>query len=511
MAQKKKHSRSAEPQAVKDEVIYHIFQRSFYDSNGDQHGDLEGIRQKLDYLQELGVTAILLTPLYDSPFYHNYFADDFKKIDPRYGTLQDYFHLVRDLHQRGMKIYLDMETQYVTENHIWWTQGIDNLRSKYKDFILYDDSAHTKPSSIIYGLEGLKGYDGTYRKITTVNLNSPAVLEYNYQLFRYWMDPNNDGNFNDGVDGFRLDHMMDNLDDKPALPHLFETFWNPLLSRLRKVNPAISIVAEQANWASFGEDYLTFGGVDRVFGFQLCTAIRSFDKTKLATASEATFHLVKDGKQQVIFIENHDMPRFSSGVGGDLAKLKIGAALNLLTGGIPSIYYGQELGMSGTTAQFGATDANDIPHREAFEWYASNSGKGMATWYKQNGQWKDEFNNNKPFDGISLEEERSNPASLWNFYRKLIRLRKQYPVLINGTYKTLENDNKHVFSFERAEGTAKMIVVINLSEQDQDVAINIEAKDNKLKPILGLAKPAILQNAIKTRLSPAAIEVWQIR
>ena len=93
----------------------------------------------------------------------------------------------------------------------------------------------------------------------------------------------------------------------------------------------------------------------------------------------------------------------------------------------------------------------------------------------------------------------------------MIRLRKQYPVLINGTYKTLENDNDHVFSFERFEGTAKMIIVINLSEHDQEVAINIEAKDNKLKPILGFARPAIVQNAIKTTLSPTAIEVWQIR
>ena len=133
MAQRKKKAEPAEPAPVKDEIIYHIFQRSFYDSNGDKHGDLEGIRLKLDYLQDLGVTAILLTPLYDSPFYHNYFANDFKKIDPWYGTMQSYLNLVKDLHSRGMKIYLDMETQYVTEDHIWWTDGVDNPKSKYAD------------------------------------------------------------------------------------------------------------------------------------------------------------------------------------------------------------------------------------------------------------------------------------------------------------------------------------------------------------------------------------------
>src|SRR6201986_3489749 len=90
------------PPANKEEIIYHIFERSFYDSNGDMHGDLNGIRLKLDYLQQLGVTAILFTPLYESVFYHNYFASDFKKIDPQYGTMEDYLLLIKDLHKRGM-------------------------------------------------------------------------------------------------------------------------------------------------------------------------------------------------------------------------------------------------------------------------------------------------------------------------------------------------------------------------------------------------------------------------
>ena len=102
------------------EIIYHLFQRSFYDSNGDLQGDLNGIISKLDYLQDLGVTSILLLPLYKSVYYHNYFADDFEKIDAEYGSMEDFLHLVKAVHQRGMKIYLDMETQYVTEDHIWW-------------------------------------------------------------------------------------------------------------------------------------------------------------------------------------------------------------------------------------------------------------------------------------------------------------------------------------------------------------------------------------------------------
>jgi len=462
------------PVVNRQEIIYHIFQRSFYDSNGDMQGDLNGVRQKLDYLQQLGVTAILLTPLYQSVFYHNYFASDFKKIDPAYGSMQDYLKLIKELHRRGMKFYMDMETQYVTDGHIWWKDGIGNLHSRYSDYILYDDEAHTQPSSIVYNLRGFMGYDSVYTRITTVNLNSPKVLDYNYRLFKFWMDPNNDGKFDDGVDGFRLDHMMNNLDQKPQLANLFNTFWNPLLSKLRRVNPKVKIVAEQANWGSLGLDYLKNGGVDRVFAFRLAFAIRSFKKNQLVAAADSTFLATPKDKQQVVFIENHDTPRFSYGVKGDADKLKIGAALNLLLGGVPSIYYGQELGMSGTNASLGATDANDIPNRAAFEWYKSDQGKGMAYWYKVKGPWKDKFNNDVPNDGISLEEERSDPNSLWNFYRKMIGIRKANPIISTGAYETIKNDNDQVFTFMRYSESKKIMVAVNLS--DKPVQANLTLK-----------------------------------
>jgi glycosidase len=121
----------------KGEIIYHVCQRSFYDSNGDLNGDLNGLRQKLDYLQDLGITSILLLPLYEADCYHNYFANDFEKIDPEFGTMEDYIELVKDIHKRGMKIYVDMETQYVTSKHLWWKDAVGNLNSKYSDYIFF--------------------------------------------------------------------------------------------------------------------------------------------------------------------------------------------------------------------------------------------------------------------------------------------------------------------------------------------------------------------------------------
>ncbi|HMG68159.1 MAG TPA: alpha-amylase family glycosyl hydrolase [Chitinophagaceae bacterium] len=504
---------SAKTQAPpKGEIIYHLFQRSFYDSNGDNQGDLNGIRQKLDYLQDLGITSILLLPLYESVYYHNYFAVDFGKIDPEFGTMQDFIALVKEIHRRGMKIYIDMETQYVTEDQLWWKDSYGNPGSKYSNYILYNDSAHTKPESIIFGLTELPGYDGTKRKVGTANLYDKDLQEYNFNLFKYFVDPDNNGKFDDGVDGFRLDHMMDDLDFKGRLKDLFAKFWTPLLTRLRQVNPKLSIVAEQAIWFSYGNEYFEKGNVDRVFAFQLQAAIASFDKNRIASVADTTLNMIPKNKQQVVFIENHDMQRFATGVNKDISKEKIGAALNLLIGGVPAIYYGQELGMFGRNAngKYGMTDANDIPMREAFEWYKNEDGKGMAIWYKNTGPWWDNTNL-KANDGISLEEEKNDPESLYNFYKKMIHFRQSHPELIEGSYQALSNNNDKVFTFLRKEKTA-ICIAVNLSDKVQQTAIDISSlKARSLEPLWGNEKGKVSGNSLLVSLPAYGVGIWQIQ
>lgn len=455
------------------EIIYHVVQRSFYDSDGDMHGDLKGLREKLDYLQDLGVTSILLLPLYESVYYHNYFANDFETIDPTLGSTGDFIELVKDVHSRGMKIYMDMETQYVTEDHLWYKDALGNPESPYSEYIAWDDSAQNKPSTIVYDLEGLKGYDGTYRRITTVNMNSEKVKEYNFKLFSYWMDPNGDGDFSDGVDGFRLDHMMDDLDNKGRWKNLFRDFWVPLISKLKAINPNIKFMAEQADWASFGFDYFSEAEVDWVFGFRTAFEIRNLDKNKLGVMADSLFSLTPSDKNQIIFIENHDVPRFASVVHENPGQLRAGAALNLLLGGIPSIYYGQEIGMRGAGGwyKWGMTDANEIPEREAFEWYRTDTGKGMAFWYKDSGPWWDS-SLVKPNDGISLEEQKPDSNSLFNFYKKMIALRKDYADILNGEYKTVENNSDSTFTFIRQKNNKSILVAVNFSGGAKEVKLN---------------------------------------
>ena len=488
---------------IKGEVFYHVFQRSFYDSDGNLHGDLSGLKQKLPYLQELGVTSILLMPLYEADCYHNYFANNFEKIDPSFGTMEEYISLVKEIHKRGMKIYMDMETQYVTEKHLWWKDAVGNLNSIYSDYILFEDPAHKTPATIIFDLRQLNSYDGSSIKITTVNLKNKNVLDYNKKLFSFFVDPNNDGKFDDGVDGFRLDHAMDHLDGKPTLTNLFSDFWNPLLTHVKQLNPALKNVAEQAEWKDYGLAYFKNAGVDRMFGFGLQQAILSFDKQNLIKNADSILVQCPNGKEQIIFIENHDIDRVAS-LEPNKEKQKLAAALMLLIGGIPSIYYGQEIGMLGKNGNWGNTDGNDIPRRTAFKWEKSYAAKGMATWYKNTlGGWNND--NLKVNDDVSLEEQLSDTNSLFNFYKKIIQLRQSNPALSNGNYAHLVNNNSKIFSFTRTYDDQKVIVAVNLSNEKQIAAF--ESKKINAVPLYG--KTRFNKNYLN--LNPYEVAVFEVK
>lgn len=489
-------------QPQKGEIMYHVCQRSFYDSNGDLQGDLVGLSQKLPYLQDLGITSILLFPLYESDCYHNYFANDFEKIDSEFGSMEDYIALVKEVHKRGMKLYMDMETQYVTAEHLWWKDAVGNLDSKYSDYILFDDAEHKTPASMVFDLRLLNGFDGKVIYATTVNLKSQKVLDYNIELFSYFMDPNKDGNFEDGIDGFRLDHAMDHLDGKPTLTNLFAEFWKPLIASLKKLNPEVKIVAEQADWADYGFKYFEKATVDRMFGFGLQKAIMSFDKEEIMKNAEIILNKTPKGKEQIIFIENHDIDRFAS-METNIQRQKSAAAMMLLLGGIPSIYYGQEIGMKGKVYSFGNTDGNDIGRREAFDWYQGGEGKGMSHWYKNSGAWWTNANQ-KANDGISLEEQQNDSNSLYQFYKKTIELKQSHSALAIGTYQNAPNNNPNVLSFYRVNQDQKVLVVFNLSDVKQ--AVRLEDNIHRAKSLL--AKKDKFDKELT--LLPYQFTVWKV-
>jgi glycosidase len=455
-----------------DEVFYQIFPRSFYDSNGDSVGDINGIREKLDYLQELGVTAVWTTPILKARCYHNYFVDSYDSLDPAFGTWADWTALVKEMHKRGMKIFLDMEPQYVSELHPWYKDSHLNPASKFTPYLWYTDSLNDKATT-----RGLGTYNKESVTIIGIRMNNHDVRAAITDLFRKFADPNGDVKFDDGVDGFRIDHMMDDLDHRGKNVNLYADFWGPLFAEIRQLNPDIFFLAEQSDWG-FGGEAMTKGKVDGVFAFPQWYGTTTFDKKRLLGMIDSTWMFTPAGKEQFTFIENHDIDRYASKVGNVPGKIRVGAALNIFLKGVPCLYYGQEIGMTGTKGKWGS-DGNDIPLRQAMRWNASGSGNGMALWYANSGPWWDPSANH-PNDGSSVEEQMKSDTSLWNYYKKLIALRKSSPALSHGNYVALDNDNEQVVSFARSgipsdRDAFTAVVVMNLSDQPQQVKVSLGA------------------------------------
>jgi glycosidase len=444
--------------AMRDEVIYHIFFRSFRDSNGDRIGDLKGLTAGLDDIKALGVTSLLLTPIQPSPYYHNYFATDFDGIEPAYGTMDDYFTFIRAAHALGLRVYLDEEFQYVAEGHPWLTSSRGRPGAKFGPYILYDRPKTNEEPEPFLGVPAWPGYDGRWIGISMVDLKSPAVRAYFTRLLVHWIDPHGDGSLRDGVDGFRIDHMMDDLDNKHRLTNLFADFWAPIFSAIRARNPSARIIAEQSDWGA-GDAWLTKGGIDIVFAFPLRFALEKMDKAAIVKALRESGE-TPEGKSRILFLENHDMDRFMSVVGGDQRKARIGAALTLLMRGTPSIYYGQELGMRGRIDARVKSDGAHIGLREAYRWNADLDAPGSAIWYRSNATaWGNRFNRGN--DGVSLAEEQGKADSLYTFYRTLLALRATRPELRQGEQQLLCDDASTAVCVLRSMDGREALVLAN--------------------------------------------------
>ena len=494
------------------EVFYLVFVRSFADSNGDRIGDFRGLEQRLGYLQSLGVTAILLTPIVPSTTYHNYFTSRFDAVEPAYGDIAAFQHLVAAIHRRHMKIFLDQEIQYVEWGHPWWTESAGHPDSPYANHILYKHGADSPAEQGFLESTPFVGYDGHPARIAVVNLESPDVRRYFAEVFTWWLDPRHDGSFRGGVDGFRIDHMMDDLDHMGRLTHLNERFWAPLFARARAVNPAISIIAEQADW-EYGDDLLRQGDVDIVYAFPLRKAIVTLDRDAIAAAIASTQAHTPAGKGQLIFIENHDTDRFASLVGGDARKERIGAALTTLLKGSPLIYYGQELGMKGLQLHGPASDGNDIPVREAFRWTAGVEDAGSATWYRgEESWWTHRYA--QDHDGISVAEQQGRGGSLLEFYRQLLQLRRTHPELREGEQRVIATDTPGLLLVSRTLGSRETLVAINLSGERLTGHIDATARsarhDSAAPPDLLQAGTAAIASdgGLTLTLEPFGVSLW---
>ncbi|MES1227056.1 MAG: alpha-amylase family glycosyl hydrolase [Armatimonadota bacterium] len=429
------------------EVIYQIFPRSFRDSNGDQIGDFRGIVEGLPAIQKLGATTILLNPVCSSRNYHNYFADDWFSPDPEFGTMADFRALCRAAHKRGIKVVLDMEPQYTTEKHPWYvaTQKDPNSKEAGYYFGLTPDDPFGK----------ITWWDKTTFPLLTVNLNSEGARHEIARSFLFWRKQ--------GVDGFRIDHMMDDLDNKHKNKGLLGKLWKPLEEEVTREYPGTWFIGEQADWSSGSaiKDIFSQTPTDAVFNFWLFSALLSLKKVDVEKALTGSAAVPPAGRTQANFMELHDLDRFSSKV-TDIRKQKAAAALLFAAKGTPLVYYGQELGMKGLKGNWGS-DGNDIPARLAYRWGARLDSKGTARWYAGTGPW-DSTANSADHDGISYAEEDNDPNSLLNWYRLLIKARTRSQALSHGDIRMVDHEGETTV-FTRGIGASQVWVVANLSDQ----------------------------------------------
>lgn len=504
---------SVEARDERAEIYYQVFLRSYYDSDGDGHGDFAGLSAQLDHLVALGVTTLWLNPIQSSRLYHNYFIDDFMAPDAEFGTIDDFRQLMQSAHARGLRVLIDMETQYISHDHLWFRDSFANPDSPYSHYVAYLDGDNRQPDSAIAGLSAIPGYDGAQVGITSLRLNEPEVVAAMQQIYAFWLDPDGDGDLSDGVDGFRIDHTMDDLDDKGQSVDLYHSYWLPIVSHVRAINPDVFFVAEPADWASFGGELLRQTSMDAVFDIPLMFAIRSHSADSIWSTLAVGADERPAPQQGLVLVENHDMPRLADGLAADSRWPFAAAAINLLLPAPPVIYYGQELGMRGHKVA-ATNDGADIPTRAAYPWLAAGDGPGMAHWYRHSGDWLAQVQaNHSP--AISVEQQLQQPDSLWHFYRQLTALRRSEPALWLGGMQRLPVADDRVLAFSRDhQGASRVIALINLSTQPLTVqpqwaAVDGLAADSRL---LGLLNTAPDQQELPAQLALDGHQLllWQV-
>jgi len=440
----------ASPAWFNDATLYQIFLRSFYDSDGDGIGDLEGLRQKLDYVQSLGVNTIWLNPHYPSLTYHGYDVADYKAVNPQLGTFDDFKALVAELKRRDMRLIVDFVANHTSRGHPFFQDAYSNPKSPYTNWFLFKDANNLSYQSF-YGITDLPEW----------NHSNPAVNQYLIGAAQFWLDL--------GADGLRADYAR-------GVEHWF---WDDLRKAVKASHPQAVLLGEVwdgepstlQRYFSEGFDalfdfpwYLRLSGGENAVGKGVLNG--TVDPLLLQPAYRAMLNLYPRGAQVVRFASNHDTNRIASAVQNDPARMRLAAAVSILTPGIPIVYYGEEIGMRGVK---GPGPIYDEFRREPMDWYADEQGLGMTTWFKPANR------NNRPDDGVSVEEQEADPDSLLNYYRGLVRLRNERPALRGTTFRMMDavagcGSCMGVWRWDNDEAVA---MIFNFSDQPQAFALDV--------------------------------------
>jgi len=513
----------------KEEVIYQIYPRSYKDSNGDGIGDLRGIISKLDYLNNLGVDIIWLSPIYESPNDDNgYDISDYYKIHPEFGTMADFDELLAGLHNRGMRLIMDVVFNHSSDEHKWFEASRSSKDNPYRDYYFWKFGKNGGPPNNWKSFFGGSAWqydqqtDEYYLHLFTtkqpdLNWENPKVRNDIYDVVRFWLDK--------GIDGFRMD-VIPLISKRLAFEDSPYEALNETIEKIYSNGPKVhEYINEMYEKVLKHYDIMTVGegpGISTKVGLDYVAHDRGelnmifhLDHMFLGHGPLGKFdpvaydwfdikRLFNDWDQSMgqsgwisIFMDNHDFPRMVSRFGNDkeyrLESAKLLAMMVLTLRGTPCLYQGSEIGM--TNVHF--NDIKEYRDVETHNYHKEFVERGLSSerfleLVHEHGrdnartpmQWDSTnnagFSNGTPWinanpnhNKINVESALADDNSIYYFYKHILAYRKQQKTLVYGSYKEIETTSDNLFIYRRQDEKLEMIIVLNHSNEYESIDIDI--------------------------------------
>jgi oligo-1,6-glucosidase len=554
----------------KEAVVYQIYPRSFYDSNGDGIGDIRGIIAKLDYLKELGVDVVWLSPVYKSPNDDNgYDISDYREIMDEFGTMEDWEEMLEEMHKRGIKLVMDLVVNHTSDEHPWFIESRKSKDNPYRDYYIWRPGKDGKePNNWESNFSGSAWeYDettGEYylhlfsKKQPDLNWENPKVRREVYDIMKFWLDK--------GVDGFRMD-VINMISKVPELPDGKPQEGKKYASGSKYFmnGPRVHEFLQEMNREVLSKyDIMTVGetpGVTPKEGILYTDPSRhelnmvfQFEHVGLDSGPGGKWDIrpwsLADLKKTMtkwqkelegkgwnsLYLNNHDQPRAVSRFGDD-GKYRVESAKMLATflhmmQGTPYIYQGEEIGM--TNVRFPSIEYyRDIEtlnmYKERVEEYGEDPQKVMEKIYykgRDNArtpmQWDDSENAgfttgtpwipvNPNYKEINVKEALADPNSVFHYYKKLIQLRKQHDIIVYGTYDLILEDDPYIYAYTRTLGNEKLIVITNFSEKTPVFRLPDDITYNTKELLISNYDVNEAEELKEIRLRPWEARVYKIR
>ncbi|MFA6076110.1 MAG: alpha-glucosidase [Negativicutes bacterium] len=498
----------------KQSVVYQVYPMSFCDSNNDGMGDIRGVIGKLDYLKLLGIDVIWLTPVYASPLDDNgYDISDYYSINPQFGSLADLEELLQQAHIRNMKLIMDLVVNHTSDEHPWFKSAIVDVNSPYREYYIFSDKVATTQQSFFSGSaweynEQAKQYyfHQFSKRQPDLNWDNAKMRRDVYTMINWWLDK--------GIDGFRLD-VIDLIGKEPYTGTMNLEKAHRLLQEMHIACFAGRdvLTVGETPLATAGTAWL-FSAPERrelsmVFGFEFVALDEvsgegkwELRKLQLAELKEVfskwQIKLHNNGWNS-LFWSNHDQPRIVSRFGDDMEHRVVSAKMlaTLLHGlqGTPYIYQGEEIGM--TNVKLNLDEYQDVETRNmvreklAAGWSMDKITEAIYAKGRDNArtpmQWNATPNAgfsttmpwlaiNPNYHSINVAENLFDADSIFFYYQKLIKLRREHPVIVNGDYKLLFADHPAVFAYERTLDDVKLTVICNFYQPTVEINIDVTCK-----------------------------------